>query len=58
MVKRVVTEVVNHVSDLEGSPEEDREHMIVEFHHLANREVPKRENDTIKRRRQHKSIST
>lgn len=58
MVKCVVAEIVNHISDLEGSPEEDREDRIVEFHHLANREVPKRENDTIKRRRQHKSIST
>lgn len=58
MVKCVVTEVVNHVSNLEGGPEEDREDRIIEFHYLTNREVPKREDDTVNGRRQHKSKST
>ena len=51
MVKSVVAKVVNHIADLEGSPEEDRENRVTEFDNLPNCEVSKREDDAVYRRR-------
>lgn len=57
MVKSVVAEVVHHIADLEGGPEEDREDRVAEFHYLPDCEVSKREDHTVKGRRKHESIS-